>query len=185
MENPGDLLVAAVYWSFADGGAVSVSDTNGNGWTALMAEANGSTKAQLWYAPNVLGGSDMVTISASSGADLGAVVLEYSGIATTSPLDTNAGGSAGFVTANMDTGPFSTSSANELIVALFVDADLQDGETMTAGTGFSKEALDTGFVAMVEDNPPYLGPAGTQNATATLATGDMAWMSAAAAFRAK
>jgi YD repeat-containing protein len=115
----GDALVLMV----ADNPKTSipkVSTVTGGGVTWVRG-ANGGTNAagddEVWYGVNSTGGSGTTTITATmtAGTDtLAAYVAEYSGVATTSPLDTSG--------TNSGTGPTATSpsltttTAGDLVV---------------------------------------------------------------------
>jgi hypothetical protein len=184
----GDLVVIAVYWDESDA-TVSVSDTSGNTWAHLDEQNNAAndTEVQIWYAQDAKGGNDTVTVTQSTGnSPLGFYLLEYSGIAATSSLDSQAGQSAPNPSTTMTTGTLPTSGALDVIVAIFSDSC--DTGLMVAGTGFLEEGADTGFNSMVEDTSPAGVTPGTYNATAAFPSGstdDMCWAATAAAFKAR
>lgn len=73
-------------------GGLSVSDTNGNSWILIdSTNDGGGTGTANYYAANIAGGSNTITVLFVGGAAvLNAVMMEYSGIALTSPLDVHA-----------------------------------------------------------------------------------------------
>lgn len=73
-------------------GGLSVSDTNGNSWVLIdSTNDGGGTGTANYYTPNIKGGANTITVSFVGGAAvLNAVMMEYSGIALTSPLDVHA-----------------------------------------------------------------------------------------------
>jgi hypothetical protein len=83
----------------------------------------------------------------------------------------------------MTAGNLSLSGASDIVVAVFEDNN--GGGTMSPGSGFTQEALDTTSYSIVEDR--VVGPdAGNIPPTAFLpgAGGDGCWVAAAAAFKA-
>jgi len=62
----------------------SIHDNKGNTYTKVGEAKNGSDRAAIFYAANVTGGSSF-TVSSTAGGTLS--VHEYSGVATSSPLD--------------------------------------------------------------------------------------------------
>jgi hypothetical protein len=65
----------------------TVSDSNGNIWYGVPIFAS-SDGIQTWayYAPNAAGGSDTVTVAATSSADITTKIVELAGVAITNPL---------------------------------------------------------------------------------------------------
>ncbi len=87
-------------------------------------------------------------------------------------------------------GNLTTTGASDLVVALF--ADVTQYGTMTAGSGFVARQVDTGFVALIEDNLPAGAAPGMHAAGAQLPpeaadggvnNGDGCWVALAAAFK--
>ena len=188
-ETAGDLIVVAVYWN-ADSATISVSDTKGNTYLNLPEQnlpgAGWGTQVQIFYAQNVAGGSNTVTVTQSTGAHaIGFYLVEYSGIRTSGALDSSVGQVAPSTTNTMSTGNMSTSGCRDVVVALFNDTSFASGQ-MSAGAGFTPRAMDNGFISMVEDDAPGIGP-GTINPTATLpsSTKTQSWAATAAAFKSK
>src|SRR5689334_3798572 len=74
---------------------ISVSDSAGNLYSSAASTyttfTTGGPQCQMsqgfYYATNIKGGADTVTATRSEAAGMGLVILEYSGVATISPLD--------------------------------------------------------------------------------------------------
>jgi hypothetical protein len=188
-ENAGDLLVAGVYFAEATA-TITVTDTLGNSWLPTNAYANTTacnignvSVAEIFYAGGIASGDNVVTVTQSSGTSpLGAYLVEYSGVRTTGPLDGVSGGSAASSTATMSAGNLTTTSARDLVVALFAEATAYG--IMTTGPGFSVVDNDTTFYSMFEDDlPTGFGP-GTIAPTANEPGGTPSdcWVATAAAF---
>jgi hypothetical protein len=184
-ETAGNLLVVAVYWN-ADSATIGVSDTAGNTYLStpeINSPGGGwGTQVQLFYAQNIVGGSNTVTVSQSTGTHpLGLFLLEYSGIRTSNALDVSTGQIAPFSTSSMSTGNMTTTGTTDLVVALFNDTSFGSA-SITPGAGFNTRAQDTNFISMVEDNGPGVGP-GTINPTATLPSPTQTWAATTASFK--
>jgi hypothetical protein len=188
-ENAGDLLVAGVYFTDATA-TITVADSLHNSWSSTNAYANTTacsignvSVAEIFYAGGIAAGNNVVTVTQSSGtAPLGAFLVEYSGVRAAGALDAVSGGSAASSTATMSAGNLITTSAHDLVVALFAEATAYG--IMTTGPGFSVVDNDTTFYSMFEDDlPAGFGP-GTTAPTASEPGGMSSdcWVAAAAAF---
>ena len=114
----GNLLVVTVRASPASGaGTLTVSDDQGNTYTQDLnpSFASGNITAQ-YSAPNCAGASTIVTFSITgTGRRIGIAVHEYSGAATSTPLDqTNSNAGTGTTATS---GSVTTTVADEALVA--------------------------------------------------------------------
>ena len=104
-------------------GAITMTDTAGNTYTALASATSNNWKEQCFYAANVTGSASNVYTAhmSSSPQDISLLVREYSGVATTSPIDVNAS-SSGTAAAQcpciLTSSAFTTTAANEMIDVL-------------------------------------------------------------------
>ncbi len=172
-NTAGDLI--AVYLLWDNVGNVTLSDSRGNTYTAATARTTWGTNwsAQVFYAPNVLGGSNTVTATFGTAIkSFGIVYLhEYSGLAGASPVDVSA--SAVGTSAAMSSGAVTTTQANDLLFGAGASAS-----TITkAGTGFTARLRD--FDNLTEDR--VATTAGSYSATATQS--GSAWVMQLVAFR--
>jgi hypothetical protein len=182
-ETAGNLLVAAVYWNGSD--VVSISDTLGNTWNSVPVEDNSTTLSdvRIFYAQNIKGGANTITVNQPVSVYIGFYLIEYSGVATAGALDT-ANGKVPLAASHVaDTGNLTTSGCRDLVVAVF--ADSWGTGTMTPGSGWISRGTDFNFYSLVVDNLP--GGTGTFDPNAGLAgaNSDAAWSATAAAFKAK
>jgi hypothetical protein len=186
-ESAGNLLVAAVYWYGSN--VETISDTLGNTWNSVPVQDNptGPTDVQIWYAQNIKGGANTVTLSQPVPVYVGFYLIEYSGIATTNALDTVAGKIAPASSNVADTGNLTTSGSQDLIVGLF--ADSWGSGTMTPAPGWISRGTDPVFYSLVVDNLPAGSGSGTGTfdpaATLPGSNSDAAWSATAAAFKVK
>ena len=161
-NSAGNLIVVYAVWSNV--GTVAITDTNGNtyqGAGAVTRWYNNTRSSQVFYAANVAAGAN--TVRATFGTAITSFGLlyihEYSGIATTAPLDGTAS-AAGTSTA-MNSGSATTTNADDLIVG----AGASKNTVTKAGAGFTTRS--TAFGNRTEDRSvTAVGPynaTGTQN----------------------
>ncbi len=93
--------------------------------------SGGPQYVSIWYLANIPAGQTTVTYT-STAVDNGAVVAEYSGIATTSPLDVTASAGSSSTSSTLSTGTATSSAANELWIGAFGD---NTSSTFSAVTG--------------------------------------------------
>ena len=171
----GDLIVVAVSWDTSANAQPTVSDSQGNTYALATTSNNTATDQGLavYYAANIAGGADTVTVTLNPSAGYRRLaVQEYSGIATTNPVDVTA------EDINVN-GSTSTDSVTSTSATTTVNGDLifgvatQDSgtDTISAGTGFAQRvAVNNG-----SDNPMLTedlvqNAAGSVAATFTLLT---------------
>jgi len=171
----GDLLVVGVLYDKSVA-VTGVTDSQGNTYAAVSSPAVGTSvsgDATVYYAKNIKGGSDTVTVTLSTAAPFADVyVLEYAGADTASPLDAATGASGTGSVGNG--GAVTTTSANDLIFAICADG----GGLPSAGTGFTVRSLRDDNI--VEDAQE--AAAGSFSAIANLG-GSYPWACQTAAFR--
>ncbi len=138
------LVVMVGVWSSSRATAQTVTDAAGNVYTKLLSfAAADDTEMSVWSAPITAGGGTrpVVTVTPTSGADVGATVVEYSGLssaagaAVVDQLDSASGHtSAAATVASGATSP--TNAGNELAVGFYADSGF--GTALTAGAGFTQ-----------------------------------------------
>jgi hypothetical protein len=156
----GDLLLVA--FDYKGTTVSSVTDTQGSVFTPLgnQLATPGGALSRVYYAKNIKGGADTVTVKLSAvSSHLGVYLSEYSGINPTNPIDAQVGasGSAGAVSS----GNATTTATGDIIYG-YCGADV----ACTAGSGFT--ARSTLNSNLVEDMPA--SSAGSYKATGS-ATG--------------
>ncbi len=135
---PGNLIVVGILY---DASVVvrSVADAQGSSFVAVGNPVLGSVvsgNVQTYYARNIHGGPDTVTVALSGVAVFADVYIhEYSGADTTNPLD-NATGAAGTGSIG-SSGPLVTSSPNDLIFGFCADG----GGVPMPGAGFTLRSM--------------------------------------------
>ena len=173
-QTAGNLNVVAVMWGDTTASVSSVTDSKNNVYALAVGptQTTGVTQS-IYYAKNIVAGSNTVTVTFSQAASWPNVnVLEYSGLSTTSPLDVFATASGSGTAAN--SGAATTTSANELI---FGTGSTTNAAT-AAGSGFSNRIINS-FGDISEDK--IVSSTGSYNATATMTSGS--WVMQMVAFR--
>jgi hypothetical protein len=173
-------FIAVVIRAGKSGQVFNISDSRGNLYKQAIS-FNMTVDANtigIFYAENILGGTNTVTVSDSISGTLRFSILEYSGVTTANSLD------ATVVSQGSSTSPSSgslaTSLSGDLLLGEIVTAD---AETFTAGTGYKIEefvpaAPNSKLIA--EDQ--LQASAGSVAATATLGSSDP-WAAALVAFK--
>jgi hypothetical protein len=128
----GHLLVlsASVY----TGGTNQISrvtDSGNNTWTRIGAfyTASHFSDGEMWYAANA-NPVTSVTVTLASATVVAMEVQEFSGVATSNPLDRSAGASNTGTTA--DSGPATPTAATELAVGFIAGHSVNQAITVTA-----------------------------------------------------
>lgn len=135
--STGELIVACVRWGNNTSQTVTgVADTAGNTYTPLTRVVNGTSEAiQYWYCANATGNANNVvtaTFSANSGVNSIYVWNITNGLRT-SPLDVQTSGTS--ATAGVTSAAFTTTHANEMILALATH--FATGNTYSPGAGYT------------------------------------------------
>ena len=173
-QTAGDLNVVVVGWNDNTSTVQSVKDSAGNTYKlAIGPTSGGGLQQSIYYAANILAGTNTVTVTFSQAAAFPDIrVLEYQGLTT---LDVTAGASGSSAAAS--SGTATTTVANELIFGADIVATL----TTAAGTGFTSRIITTPNGDIAEDK--VVTTAGSNTATATL-NGSGPWVMQMATFSA-
>lgn len=138
-NTAGNLIVAAATWDETNSQNITCSDTKGNSYTTVLVkrDVSGTQDLGICYAANIASGSGNV-VSVSYGASTVArkiSIHEYSGVATSSPVDvftstigTGATGANGYTSTAA-----TTTQDGDLIFGAMFDDQSSPG-TVTAGT---------------------------------------------------
>jgi len=177
----GNWIAVAVRGGLSSSQVFTVSDSNGNTYHQAFQLGLSPTSVTfaLYYAENINGGADTITVTQSVLGPLRFAILEYSGVATSNSLDASPAVTQG----NSNTpnsGTLTTGASGDLLLGTIVTTN---GETFTAGTGYTIEesspaAPNTKLIA--EDQ--LQTSAGPASASATLSGADN-WGAGLAAFR--
>ncbi|HET7213288.1 MAG TPA: IPT/TIG domain-containing protein [Terriglobia bacterium] len=146
-QKAGNLNMVVVGWNDTTSAVSSVTDSLGNSYILAVGPTTASGARQsIYYAKNIKGGSNTVTVTFSQAAAYPDIrILEYSGASTTSPVDVAAAAVGSSTTASC--GPVTTTAANELIFA----ADTIATGTPGPGSGFTARIITTHDSDLAED----------------------------------
>jgi hypothetical protein len=176
-QGGGDLNVVVVSWNDTTSTIQSVTDSLGNTYSLAVGPTAGTGKQQsVYYAQNILSGSNTVTVIFNQGATSPDVrALEYSGIDTVAPLDITIGASGNNSTA--DSGPATLTNANDLIIG----ANIVGAKNIVAGATYTSRLLTGTNQNIVEDRVVNL--AGSYNAWSPMVSA-APWVTQMVAFKA-
>jgi len=162
---------------------ITTTDSIGNTWTKGTFQAFAAhASLQISWANNATSGADTVTITPNATSTLRIAIYEFSGVATSSPLDAQNNTQNG--TASPTAATSITPAANNELV---IGAVAFDGTaTFTAGASFTADG-----VVPAAANTKLFGErwiqttatATTAPTTYTLTTGTNAWLEAIAVFK--
>jgi hypothetical protein len=159
VQTAGDLNVVVVGWNNATSTVASVQDSAGNTYSLAIGPTTGAGLRQsMYYAPNIRGGSNIVTVTFDQSTAYPDVrILQYRGV---SSVDVSVGASGNSLTSS--SGVAATTSPNELIVA----ANMVATFSIAAGTGFTQRVITSPDGDIAEDR--IVGDIGIYGASAPL-----------------
>lgn len=180
-NTAGNLLIAVIGWNNSGRSFTSVTDTNTNTWTGVGTLVSSSTAlTRIFFAANckASAGNNTVTLAIGGGANCSITIAEYSGVATSSPLDVTNQLTGTSANAALTTG-ITTTVAGDLVISAL---ELVSTTAPTAGTGFTRESavLHTTNTQGMEDQ--IAGSTGTF--TGAWTSSAVQWALQVAAFKA-
>jgi len=172
-QTAGDLNIVVIGWGDTTSSIGWVFDTQGNTYQrAVGPTATTGLQQSIYYAKNIAGGSNTVSVTFNQAAAYPDVrILEYRGADPTNPLDITAAAVGTGTSAN--SGSATTTLANELIFG----AGTTKGKFSAAGTGFTSRVLNI-FGNIAEDKT--VTSSGSYNTTATTSSAN--WIMQMATF---
>ena len=175
-QTAGNLNIVVVGWKDTSTAVRSVTDSRGNTYTLAVGPTSGTALTQsIYYAKNIAGGSNTVTVTFNQAAAYPDVrVLEYSGADPMTPLDATAAAVGNSRHGN--SGPATITTLNELIFG----AGMTVGTYRPADNGFTKRVI-TNFGDIAEDATVL--SMGSYSATTSLKS-SAPWVMQMATFRA-
>jgi hypothetical protein len=135
----GHMLIAIIATSSSTASVSSVTDTAGNTWVKATSGSGSANDSEIWYAANS-SPVTQVTVNLSASYAISVNIVEFDGMAATSPLDVASG------QANANGKTFSTPSATTT-----VNQDLIIGSLSYAGGG-SVTATTSGWNSLTMVN---------------------------------
>src|SRR5882762_1186692 len=178
---PGNWIAVGIRGGLSNAQVFTVSDSNGNAYRqAFQLGLNGSSVTlAVYYAENIKGGANTITVSQSVAGPLRFAILEYSGVATSNSLDATPVTAQGN-SPSPNSGSLTTGANGDLLLGII--ATTVSG-SFTPGNGY----LIAEFVP-AEPNTKLIAEnqlqtaAGPASASASL-TGSDIWGAGLAAFR--
>ncbi len=177
----GNWIAVAIRAGLSGSQVFTVSDSNANTYSQAfqLGLSGGGLTFALYYAENIKGGTNTITVSDTVYGPLRFAILEYSGVATSNSQDavpvTAQGNSAAPSTGNL-----TTNTPGDLLLSVVVTIN---GGTFTAGTGFTlEEAVPAPPNTKLIAEDQLQTSAGTASGSASLGAADN-WGAGLAAFR--
>ncbi|MGC2184979.1 MAG: IPT/TIG domain-containing protein, partial [Terriglobales bacterium] len=157
-QTAHDMNVVVVGWNDITSTVQSVKVSVGNSYSLAIGPTSGTALRQsIYYAANIVGGSNTVTVTFNQAAAFPDVrILEYRGVST---VDVTAGASGNSATAS--SGAAITTVANELIFGANTVAT-----TSRVGSGFTSRIITSPDGDLAEDK--VITTAGSNSASAPL-----------------
>jgi hypothetical protein len=183
VTGAGDLLVlSASLYTGTSTQITSVTDSAGGSWTRIGAYASSghNSDGEMWYSPDARPVTQ-VTVHTASAVVVALTIQEFSGIATSNPLDVAAG------TSKPGTSPSSgpvTPTGTDLAVGFIAGHGSAQAIKVTAA-GYTAQAQQTSLAAHVTSvvtGYQALSTASTQNFTGSLGTAGY-WAAGIATFK--
>jgi hypothetical protein len=179
-NTAGNFIAVAIRGGLSSAQVFTVKDSSGNTYkqAAQVGYTGSAVTSAIYYAENIKGGANTVTVSMTVSGPLRFDILEYSGVATSSSLDVTAVGTA--TSSSPLTASVNTTVNGDLLLGT---VGTTNAATFTAGAGYSIRD----FVP-AEPNTKHIGEdqiqatAGAATAGATLAASD-SWGAVLAAFK--
>jgi IPT/TIG domain len=175
VQGAGNLNIVVVGWNDTCAAVKSITDAHGNIYALAIGPTAGTALTEsIYYAKNIAGGGNTVTVTFNQSAAFADVrVLEYAGLDPTNPLDVTSAAVGN--SRNGSSGPAATTGFNELIFGAGMTFDVFSA----AGSGFTNRVI-TEFGDIAEDATVL--SAGTYGVTAPLRA-SAPWVMQMAAFR--
>jgi len=179
----GNAIIFGLAYGNVDS-TITATDTQGNTYTEAVRryDPGHNEGCAIFYASNITGGtSNTVTVNfGETVAYLSLAIHEYTGIATTSPVDAVTGNTGNG--SDVSSGSATTTAVGDLIFSCGVEDSYSGGDTFTPGLGFKKRVdlgIDTGYA----DEDHIQPSAGSIAANWTLSPDFLDWIDNMAAFK--
>src|SRR6266571_4327311 len=130
----GNWIAVAIRGGLSSSQVFTVVDSNGNTYrqAAQIGFTSSAVTLAIYYAENIKGGANTITVSDTVSGPLRFAILEYSGVATSNSLDVTAVATGIGTSAN--SGSMTTTASGDLLLGTIATAD---AATYTAGIGFT------------------------------------------------
>ena len=137
-------MLSASLYTGATSPITSVTDSGGNTWTRIGAffVSSHNSDGEMWYSANAKATSSVV-VHTTGTVVTAMAVQEFSGVATTSPLDVSTGTSNTSTAAS--SGSVTPTASTDLVVG-FVGGH-SNAEAISVGAGYTAQAQQTSTAA--------------------------------------
>lgn len=141
----GNLIAVQVIWISSANNAIigSVTDTHGDTFLPAIAAMDDTSSSpaqfsQIWYATNIGGGADTVSVNYTVASSTGSAISigEYSGLATSSPIDATSTNLVQAASTTFNSGNVTTKHPNDLLFG--GTSNTTATHICTAGTGYTQ-----------------------------------------------
>ena len=184
------LIVQAGVWSYGNASASGVTDSAGNTYTKLKAfKATDNTELSVWSAPITAGGGTKptITVTTTASADIGATVLEYSGLSTAAgaaAVDQTAQATATTgAAASVSAGPTPpTGAAGELAIGFYADSGFSNTLAGDPTYTVRSNVSPTSDMELLAQDQVLTGTGATPNPT-TSTGANTPWLAATVVFK--
>jgi hypothetical protein len=176
-NNTAGNWIAVVVRAGLGNETITVADSIGNTYHSAVQSTQSGITVGIFYAENIKGGANTVTVSDTASATLRFALLEYSGVATLNSLDATA--SALGASTSPNSGNATTTLNGDLLLGAIATVN---PASYTAGSGYTIEEsipAEPNTKLIVED---VQSAAGAVSASATLAASNN-WSAILAAFK--
>jgi len=182
-NTAGNWIAVCIRAGTSSSQGFTVTDSNSNTYRQAtqigFAAAGAGVTLAIYYAENIKGGANTITVSDTVSGPLRFAILEYSGVATANSLDVTA--VAQGTSTSPNSGNMSTTASGDLLLGAIVTTN---AAVFTAGSGYTIEEsvpAEPNTKLITEDQ--VQAAAGAASASASLAASDN-WGAALAAFKA-
>jgi hypothetical protein len=168
-NTAGNWIAVVIRAGLSSSQVFTVRDSIGNTYrqAAQLGFTASAVTMAVYYAENIKGGANTVTVSDTVSAPLRFAILEYSGVATSNSLDVTAAATA--VSSTPNSGNLTTTANGDLLLGAVATTN---PATFTAGTGYTvEEFVGTAGVKLIAEDQ-ILASAGVASASAKIATSD-------------
>jgi hypothetical protein len=179
--NTAGNFIAVVIRAGAPNEVFTVTDSGGNSYQKAIEINNGSDDSlAIYYAQNIVGGANSVTVSDAVKGTLRFAILEYAGIAAVSPLDVTAAAQGRGTTASSGSVATPATANGDLLLGAVATAN---PSRFSAGSGDTiEESVPTAPATQLIAEDAIQTAAGSASMAATLLASD-SWAAVLAAFR--
>jgi len=179
-NTAGNWVAVVMRGGMSSSQVFTVSDSSGNAYrqAAQIGHKASAVTLAIYYAENIKGGANTVTVSDTVSSPLRFAILEYAGVAASASLDIVA--TATGTSAVPDSGTVTTTANGDLLLGAVATTN---GGTFTAGSGHTIEDFipaEPNTKLTAEDQIQQV--AGAASANSTLAASD-SWDAILAAFK--